>query len=53
MWEDPISSDSHLLPAGQAEGLPDETFRGPKEKEERRLRGYRTRRLILEAWGKQ
>jgi hypothetical protein len=34
------------------EDFPDETFRALKEKEVKQFGGYRTRRLVLEAWDK-
>ena len=42
-----------LLPAEPAEDFPGETFRVLKQKEEKELGEYRTRRLVLEAWGRQ
>jgi len=51
-WEDPTCSGPHLLPAEPAEDFPGETFRVLKNKEEKQLGEYRTRRLVLEAWAK-
>ena len=52
-WEDPTCHGPHLLPAEPAEDFPGETFRVLKDKEERAFGEYRTRRLVLEAWGRQ
>jgi hypothetical protein len=52
-WEDPTCQGPHLLPAEPALDFPGETFRVLKEKEEKAYGEYRTRRLVLEAWGRQ
>jgi hypothetical protein len=51
-WEDQNCAGPHLLPATPALDFPGETFRVLKEKEERLYGEYRTRRLVLEAWGR-
>ena len=51
-WEDPTCAGPHLLPEHPADDFPGETFRVLKEKEERLYGEYRTRRLVLEAWGR-
>jgi len=54
-WEevsDPLGPEAY---AARVEGsdFPGETFRVLKEKEMREYGEYRTRRLVLEAWGRQ
>lgn len=49
-WEDPTRHGPGLLPA---EGFLGETCRGLQEKERKAQGEYRTRRLVLEAWGRQ
>jgi hypothetical protein len=51
-WEDPTCQGPHLLPAEPAVDFPGETFRVLMEKEEKKYGEFRTRRLVLEAWGR-
>ena len=49
-WEDPICSGLHLLPVEPAKDFPEKAFRVLKKKEGKQSGGYRTRRLVLDAW---
>jgi len=51
--EAPTCQGPHRLPTELARGFPGETFRVLQEKEEKAFGEYRTRRLVLKAWGRQ